>query len=434
MNTPKLLPAHCALDAHLSDPSNQLSILSYNILLPNNLDGWWIFKSYDPSIPMQHRQWPHRHALLKAQLLSSRADIICIQEASAASFEQDFAFLIEAGYDLCLHDKYTFRNATFWRRDRLSLVQARHKDRTLLTTLKQHATSTAPARHIYIANCHLSGGPAPERRFRQAFEALDQLRKDAARQQETPEQTAVILCGDLNSYPGDSGLTRLLNQTPITPDYREADYPDIPISSKHRSQPFGTFTDVYLSAYRQEDARPATFITPFLADRFIDLETGQLQPQFIEALHTMFKIFTKGQALMDRAALNAWISTVNLEPARGSEHQKAITLLNENNPQALTIDDFIKVYLSELEERKFRPITHDLAQVGITLQPTAPEAPKHYAVCLDRIYTSPALTPIAARAPLTPEQYQTLLQSHAGLPNSEHPSDHLPLAAIVQWR
>ena len=44
----------------LSSSQEELSVVSYNILLPNNTEGWWIPKCYPPDTPLEHRQWRHR--------------------------------------------------------------------------------------------------------------------------------------------------------------------------------------------------------------------------------------------------------------------------------------------------------------------------------------------------------------------------------------
>eukprot|EP00977_Amphora_coffeiformis_P021287 scaffold9134_cov170-Amphora_coffeaeformis.AAC.11 len=83
------------------------SILSWNILLPNAEDNWWNHKMYSSGVPMEHREWPHRQALIRDRLLQVDADIICIQEAAADTFAQDFEFLTkEAGYEFCIHNKF----------------------------------------------------------------------------------------------------------------------------------------------------------------------------------------------------------------------------------------------------------------------------------------------------------------------------------------
>ncbi|CBN76958.1 conserved unknown protein [Ectocarpus siliculosus] len=75
-----------------------LTVVSFNVLLPNGNDGWWMYKSYQPHVPEEHRVWPFRKALMREYLLSKDADIVCVQEASAETFETDFDFMKDAGY------------------------------------------------------------------------------------------------------------------------------------------------------------------------------------------------------------------------------------------------------------------------------------------------------------------------------------------------
>ena len=52
---------------------------------------------YSPWVPRSARTWIHRQNLIRDRLLSSSADIICIQEADGDSFAEDFDFMSEAG-------------------------------------------------------------------------------------------------------------------------------------------------------------------------------------------------------------------------------------------------------------------------------------------------------------------------------------------------
>lgn len=54
-------------------------------------------QSYQPHVPEEHRAWPYRKALIRDYLLSKDADVICVQEASADTFEADFDFMKDAG-------------------------------------------------------------------------------------------------------------------------------------------------------------------------------------------------------------------------------------------------------------------------------------------------------------------------------------------------
>ena len=119
-----------------------LSVLSYNVLLPNSSDGWWCYKMYSPrlSVPVTEEQtsWPHRKALLAKTIAEADADVVCIQETNEKSFDDDFSFMAELGYSECeLFKKGRFRPATFWRPDRVALdATPLHRDRCLVTLFR----------------------------------------------------------------------------------------------------------------------------------------------------------------------------------------------------------------------------------------------------------------------------------------------------------
>ena len=161
-----VLPAREPLPSFIGENTDQFSLMSWNILLPNSQDNWWCHKQYSSNVPMDKRQWKHRQSLIKERLLHSAADIVCIQEADGDTFDADFAFMKDNGYDHVLHKKFRFRCATFFLRDKFMLDREAHKDRTLVTSLR----CTSTDRVLHIVNCHLSGGAAPERRLRQVHD------------------------------------------------------------------------------------------------------------------------------------------------------------------------------------------------------------------------------------------------------------------------
>ncbi|KAJ1486950.1 hypothetical protein T484DRAFT_2281021 [Baffinella frigidus] len=171
-----VLPDGLALSRQIlaSDPSSSLSLSTYNVLMPNSVDGWWIYKYYQPEVPEEERAWPKRQALLKSKLLGpdgcSGSDAICIQEACADSFGEDFGFMADAGYAHLLHTKFRLRVATFWKTDRVELAdEGSHKslDRTLCAALRLKGRASP----IYVANMHLTGGPNADKRLRQVWSA-----------------------------------------------------------------------------------------------------------------------------------------------------------------------------------------------------------------------------------------------------------------------
>ena len=97
------------------------------------------------------------------------ADVVCLQEVAPASFEQDFEFMEQLGYDgVELFRKGRFRPATFWKTSKCQLVNAVHKDRTLLTAFSVKEKEN----HWHVLNCHLQAGKMGQRRVRQINEGV----------------------------------------------------------------------------------------------------------------------------------------------------------------------------------------------------------------------------------------------------------------------
>lgn len=66
----------------VTPPVEHLSVISYNILLPNSVDGWWTYKMYMPALPeeLQYQSsWEYRRDLLKERLKLVNADVVCLQ-------------------------------------------------------------------------------------------------------------------------------------------------------------------------------------------------------------------------------------------------------------------------------------------------------------------------------------------------------------------
>jgi mRNA deadenylase 3'-5' endonuclease subunit Ccr4 len=159
--------------------SSSLSIISFNILLPNSADGWWCYKMYSPrnNVDPSQTEWPARRALIRQTIVDADCDVVCLQETSGESFNEDFSFMAELGYTSELYKKGRFRPATFWRSSRVELAEKpMHRDRCLVTQFKLKPavtnptesasssceidastgdTSTAQDKRVWVANVHL---------------------------------------------------------------------------------------------------------------------------------------------------------------------------------------------------------------------------------------------------------------------------------------
>lgn len=132
-----------------------LSVVSYNVLLPNSQDGWWNFKMYNPPLVEQKdwviSSWDYRRDLLKERIRTIDADVVCLQEIAPDSFQNDFAFMKDLGYDGSeLYKKGRFRPATFWKTSYCTLASPSvHKDRSLLTAFQLNDFADDP-QHWFV--------------------------------------------------------------------------------------------------------------------------------------------------------------------------------------------------------------------------------------------------------------------------------------------
>jgi hypothetical protein len=184
--------------------SVSISILSYNILLPNSLPskvdqkqgGWWVYKMYSPRHHLNESNhsniditsWNYRSRLIQEDLKQSNCDIVCYQEVYPETYELDFQFMAELGYDSSvIYRKGEFRPAIFWKSSKVTPIsEPIHRDRCLIipfeiVSLSSSSSTSSGFQHpFYVCNCHLQAGVNnSERRFRQISDSLDTIRKHA---------------------------------------------------------------------------------------------------------------------------------------------------------------------------------------------------------------------------------------------------------------
>lgn len=421
----EFVPAHARLPlAHAED----FSVLSYNVLHPNSVGGWWLPKFYKPSVPRECTRWAHRAGLLRAQLLGSSADVLCLQEVVPESFAQDFGFLAEAGYEHALHKKGDLRCCTFWRGERFcEAAPALHRDRTLTVTLRQRGGAERVA---HVVNVHLKAGREPARRLRQTHEACEALERELARGRASFERAAVVVAGDFNAAPEGSAVAELLERGLLAPAFREPREPDLELTSRERRQPFGPVLDAYALAYGE--AAPPTLVVPEHLGFFLDAERAGPSPALLLALERAFARLASGAEVLDREAIERWIVAVNEAPARGSEWRKAQDLFSAKGREELTLQDFARLYWTELLEGKPWSVLHDLWRCGglTELPPSG-----LWSARFDRVaFAERALSLRAVRALWTEQERAALFEERDTLPNAWHPSDHLPVAAVLRFR
>eukprot|EP01134_Creolimax_fragrantissima_P007445 CFRG7445T1 len=360
-----------------------VSVLTYNVLLPNSKDGWWMYKMYPPGSLTNNAQasWEERSKLLQKSIHNADADIVCLQEVSGESFESDFKFMRTLGYtNHALYRKGRFRPATFWKPS-LELESVSHGDRCLITTFRKLNESgetqnerlknnLSENKTFAVINCHLQAGRHQgARRLRQVSEATQTVYK-AVKKNSTPtpgkkkkkcdpettftpippEKYPIILCGDLNG--GDeSAAVRWLEDGYVDTTFIEDGIRITP--KKPKVSVHGKWLDA--SACVRQRPPPPTMVVMELISRLSERESQDmgrevcegtsegvgesenegargviLSKEAIVCLQGMFCDFAKGKDWMDKTDVTQWLVTINGCLGRGSEFRAALAAMKAN--------------------------------------------------------------------------------------------------------
>ena len=409
--------------AHLEAPKARgLTCMSYNVLLPNSKDGWWIYKYYrEPHGP--HTTWVERQSLLKKQIARIQPDVLCLQEVSELSFEEDFQFLRDSGYTVLLHEKKgRMRPATCWKGS-WQQIAAHHKDRSLIVALRSNELV------IFVINVHLTAGPSADRRLRQMHEALETVEKETKKMQLKSDQVAVLVCGDFNSQ-GCTAVRELLVNGVVNPDFRESGDPTEKgqegkqITSKIRKHGLSHFQDAADVAFSGRP--PATILAQNIDDKMVNSD-GSLTGAMTAALDAAFDACRSPNAEeMTGTDTERFLKRINRELGRGSEHRFVEAAFEKRGQRTLSREDFHALYAAELAEGKFWGVEHDMREIlGAGL--AKPEGPCE--LRFDYIYFT-RLRLRSGEELLSQEQLKKIFgPPWETLPNSWHPSDHLPVIA-----
>ena len=454
---------HLISQAVTSLPVQGISVLTYNVLLPNSVDGWWTYKMYnDPKhlefmtplstneenddanvSPFSVSSWDFRRDLLKERIGTIDADVVCLQEVSPESFEQDFDFMHDLGYDeSAMFKRGRFRPATFWKASECRLVNPPvHKDRSLITAFERLTTKTDENDEQkeeppwYVVNCHLQAGPQGPRRVRQIFEAMKGVMTLARKQklEVKPEDNArVIVCGDFNGE-AESGSVRFLEDGYIDETFLED---GAPVSSKRKALPFTNPLQDAAVAIRDRPPPPTLVVAELMSNLMetASYENPVLSEDMKARLERIYKnLSNTASGEMDTSSIEKWLVRINKRLLRGDEYRNAAIEMGwvDPNPEdpwevrkkrvqipedgILTLSGFIKVYQKELSGGKFWGIAHDMQVLGDPL----PDAGL-FTSRFDRIYyNAQSMKPISV----------TDTTSNEPCPNDKEPSDHLPVAA-----
>ena len=197
-----------------------LRVASWNVLS----NWWYVYKYYDFSGEKTKKSWPHRKELTKKYIRKLDADILTLQEINPHTFAEDFNFMRELGYDGIMEDSKNkwMRCAIYFRRDKITLVQAEHKAYKCLIAQLQvkkvnsncAASSTEglqAQQYLFVTTCHLSAS-SPGDRVRQVETALRLVDKIAKKSSIATIDIPLLLCGDFNTFVdvADSPVRRFL--------------------------------------------------------------------------------------------------------------------------------------------------------------------------------------------------------------------------------
>lgn len=365
-------------------------------------------------------------------LPSTDSDVVCLQEVCPESFESDFLFLKDLGYDSCeMHKKGRFRPATFWKSSVLELAEKpAHKDRTLLTAFRRND------RIWYILNVHLQAGNQAQRRVRQINEGVKAVLTMARKLKEpNPEQEiALIVCGDFNGSH-ECGAIRYLEDGFVDETFLEDGKS---VSSGKKELPLANpMVDVATVSGTREP--PATMVVseliPILLQGKEEEAFGNpvMSQNTVDRLTRIYQRLASDGKTMNVADVERWLVTINGKSGRGSEFREAAAQMGRkdpNNPDdpsrdskdyflpsgsVLTLESFLQVYNTELAAGKFWGVAYDLAALG---EPLSVQELFHGRY--DRMYCSAACWPVSV--------LEFVATEHC--PNAVEPSDHLPVAAV----
>ncbi len=390
--------------AELNRNPEDISLMSYNILLPNSEQGWWVYKYYHPDTPLEERLWASRKALLQRQI-SVSIDLFTFQECASATYEEDLDFLVNT-HELLCHKRARIAMVTAWKMERFELLAEYHLNRTLVVVLREQSGLL-----VCLVNCHLSAGRHPKERFQQVAKAIKQVGKLKKRF----ALDMVLFGGDFNSSSEGTAVLRFLEDGIVEPRFRETRYPTVEITSKVKEHWMGRFREVY-----RHVTDSTTMWVRNSADSMIHWKKRTPRPQFIDALNRLFERYASDSQYMTIEETEHWVREINLE-LRGSEYRNALEAMSE---QGLSRSAFVEVYLKEVEAGKHWAVFNDLLRVGIALPKPKPFIGKY---ALDQVWLRSNRYECTGVVPPLSQEAKSKIEGGDFPPNRWHPSDHFPL-------
>ena len=213
MSIPSSIPPPTAAEENalgLSRLRSDINVCSWNVLAQCYFDN----TNHDGHVKDEGSLlWPARCKRLIQEMITTDADVLCLQEVQFAHFDSDYApELAKVGYEgLVQADKkrasaHPQGVATFWKADTFKLDGAVHRSRTMAAMLTDSAGRTAA-----IVNCHLEGNP------RNPLARVKQLQTTLTEVSTKYQHHALVVCGDFNCALGASASAAYLSFGQVPP-------------------------------------------------------------------------------------------------------------------------------------------------------------------------------------------------------------------------
>ena len=383
---------------------DDISLMSYNILLPNSQQGWWVYKYYHPDMPVEERTWDARKRLLVEQIPTG-IDLFTFQECALETHETDLDFL-DSTHTLLCHKRARIAMVTAWKTERFELLADYHLNRTLVTVLRE---STGVL--VCVVNCHLSAGRHPKERFQQISKALRQVEKLNNRF----ELDLVVFSGDFNSSSEGTAVLRFLEDGIVEPRFREAYYSTVEITSKIKEHRVGRFQEVY----RHVTDATTMWVRNSGACMIHQRKRTPLK-RFLDALDRLFDAYSTNGETLTLAEVEQWIRDINGD-LRGAEYRRAVELMGD---EELSREHFVELYVDQVNTGMHWAVFNDLLRKGIELPKPRPYVARY---ALDQIWLRSNKYECTGVVPPISQQAKERIEKGDFPPNSWHPSDHFPL-------
>ena len=219
----------------VNSSSSKMTIGSFNALQRG-----FERKNYATYVSEEVRSWKYRQVLLK-KLLPTLGDIIAVQECEIETFEEDFGFMSDHGYDyIAPFDKTAVKDpskrrlaktATFFKKSKFELIWHSHRSRTLLCAVVERTTQHM----IWMVNCHLEGHPMKvSQRVSQIASAFRSIESQQRKMKLQPEECNIVVCGDFNCSSECTPVDFVLNGS-LNEDDRDPWNTNEPVTKSHIS-------------------------------------------------------------------------------------------------------------------------------------------------------------------------------------------------------